>query len=70
MSTAVFLWRGEVLPIDPARVDEAGHHFDEIVGRIQAKHLTILQPPEARICRECDLRPLCTAEGLLPRTHT
>ena len=54
-----------VHPYDPARVTEAGRHFDEVVGQIQGKAFAVRTPPEARICRECDLRPLCTADGIL-----
>jgi len=55
-----------VLPYDPKRVEEAGRHFDAIVGRIQAREFTVTTPPEAAICEECDLRLLCQAEGILP----
>lgn len=54
-----------VLPYDPKRVHEAGRHFDETVRRIHAREFAVSTPPEARICKECDLRPLCSAEGIL-----
>ena len=54
-----------VLPYDPHRVDEAGRHFDEIVRRIQERQFAVTTPPEAGICRECDLRRLCYADGIL-----
>ena len=54
-----------VLPYDPERVEEAGRHFDETVRRIQAREFAVTTPPEAAICKECDLRSLCSAEGLL-----
>jgi DNA helicase-2/ATP-dependent DNA helicase PcrA len=53
------------LPYDPARVEEAGLHFDETVRRIQAREFAVTTPPEAAICKECDLRMLCHAEGIL-----
>ena len=56
-----------VLPYDPARVKEAGQHFDETVRRIQAREFTVTRPPEAAICKECDLRMLCHAEGVITR---
>lgn len=56
-----------VLPYDPKRVDEAGRYFDETVRRIQAKEFTIKTPPEAAICKECDLKLLCHAEGIIGR---
>jgi DNA helicase-2/ATP-dependent DNA helicase PcrA len=55
-----------VLPYDPKRVEEAGLHFDEIVRRIQAREFAVATPPEAAICKECDLRMLCHADGTLP----
>jgi DNA helicase-2/ATP-dependent DNA helicase PcrA len=54
-----------VLPYNPKRVDEAGRHFDETVRRIQAREFAVTTPPEAAICKECDLRMLCSAEGIL-----
>lgn len=56
-----------VLPYDPARVDEAGRYFDETVRRIQACEFAVTTPPEASICKECDLRMLCRAEGVIGR---
>jgi len=56
-----------VLPYDPARVEEAGRHFDEVVARIQAKEFKVETPPEPGICKECDLRLLCHTEGLIPK---
>jgi DNA helicase-2/ATP-dependent DNA helicase PcrA len=56
-----------VLPYDQSRVDEAGRHFDAIVGRIQARQFEVTAPPEPGICKECDLRMLCHAEGVINR---
>ena len=52
-------------PYRPERIDEAGRYFDEVVARIQGEQFRVTQPPEATICKECDLRSLCLAEGLL-----
>lgn len=52
---------------DPAQVDKAGRHFDATVRRIQANEFTVPKPPEPGICRECDLRMLCHAEGAISR---
>jgi DNA helicase-2/ATP-dependent DNA helicase PcrA len=54
-----------ILPYDPLQVEEAGRHFDDTVRRIQAQEFTVKTPPEAAICKECDLRHLCTSEGIL-----
>jgi DNA helicase-2/ATP-dependent DNA helicase PcrA len=56
-----------VLPYDPKRVEEAGRYFDETVRRIQAREFAVTTPPEAAICKECDLRILCHAEGVISR---
>lgn len=52
-------------PFRPEMVDEAGRHFDEVVGQIQAKQFQILMPPESAICKECDFRPYCAADGTI-----
>lgn len=57
-----------VLPYDPKRVEEAGRHFDETVRRIQAREFAVATPPEAAICKECDLRMLCRSEGIITGT--
>lgn len=54
-----------VLPYRPDLVREAGRHFDETVRRIQSAKFTVRKPPEAAICKECDLRTLCYAEGVI-----
>lgn len=54
-----------VLPYRPDRVDEAGRRFDKTVSRIQSGEFAVETPPEAAICRECDLRTLCRAEGVI-----
>ena len=54
-----------VVPYDPSLVDEAGRHFDKVVRRIYAKEFSVKVPPEAGICKECDLRLLCSAEGIV-----
>ena len=54
-----------VLPYNPARVEEAGRYFDETVRRIQAREFTVITPPEASICKECDLRTLCRNENII-----
>jgi DNA helicase-2/ATP-dependent DNA helicase PcrA len=57
-----------VLPYDPARVEEAGRHFDETVRCIQAQEFGVTTPPEAAICKECDLKMLCRSEGIITAT--
>ena len=57
------------LPYDPKKVDVAGSHFDQVVGCIQAQEFSVKKPPEPRICRECDMRHLCRADGTIPAIH-
>jgi len=54
-----------VLPYRPERVDEAGSHFDEVVGCIQRREFVVHRPPERKICKECDIRALCAGEGII-----
>lgn len=50
-------------PYRAGLVDEAGRCFDGVVGRVLAKDFQGSVPPEAGICKECDLRPNRLAEG-------
>ena len=59
-----------VLPYRPELVREAGRHFDETVRRIQSAEFSVRKPPEAAICKECDLRTLCYAEGVIAKEAT
>lgn len=54
-----------VVPYDPSRADEAGQHFDKVVRLIHTKEFSVEIPPEPGICKECDLRLLCNAEGII-----
>ena len=53
------------LKYDSSRIVEAGQRFDAIVGRIQSRDFAVRVPPEPAICKECDIRALCRAEGIL-----
>lgn len=52
-------------PFNPDLVDAAAKDFDAVVKKIKAKDFSVSAPPEAGICKECDIRPLCTADGVL-----
>ena len=54
-------------PYRPERIEEAGRYFDEVVARIQAEEFRVKEPPELAICKECDMRLLCHAEGIISR---
>ena len=53
------------LPNQPEGVEEASKNFDETVRCIEAKRFEVTTPPEAAICKECDLRMLCRSEGII-----
>jgi DNA helicase-2/ATP-dependent DNA helicase PcrA len=50
-------------PYRPERVVEAGVYFDQVVAKILRKDFTIQAISENTICKECDLRRFCHAEG-------
>jgi CRISPR/Cas system-associated exonuclease Cas4 (RecB family) len=50
-------------PYEPERVAQAGAHFDQMVARILAEDFAVHQPPEARVCRECNFRAYCVGKG-------
>jgi DNA helicase-2/ATP-dependent DNA helicase PcrA len=52
-------------PYCPEHIDEAGRYFDQVVARIQAEEFRVTRPPEASICKECDLRSLCRSDGII-----
>jgi DNA helicase-2/ATP-dependent DNA helicase PcrA len=52
-------------PYCAEHIDEAGKYFDQVVARIQAEEFQVARPPEAAICKECDLRSLCRSDGLI-----
>lgn len=55
------------MPYAPLKVDEAGRRFDAVVGKIQARDFRVPQVPERMVCKECDLKSFCAAEGLIKR---
>jgi len=66
-------WTGEprredalmVFPYRPEDVAEAGAHFDRVVAKILAEDFSVTRTPEAKVCRECDLRAYCEREGMI-----
>lgn len=51
------------LPCHPDDVEEAGPHFNRTVRQIQAAEFRVTT--EGQVCRQCDLRRLCRADGIL-----
>ena len=53
------------IPYHPEKVEAAGRRFDSVVFRIQARDYSVTRPPESKVCKECDLKTFCAAEGVL-----
>ncbi|MFH1968771.1 MAG: hypothetical protein ABIJ53_00465 [Verrucomicrobiota bacterium] len=53
------------IPYRREKVEDAGRRFDQVVSRIQARDFAVTRVPEAKVCKECDLKALCSAEGVL-----
>ena len=53
----------------PELVEQAGQLFDEVVMKILTKDFTVIKVPEKKICKECDLKTYCSAEGLISPTY-
>ncbi len=51
-------------PFKPQLVDAAAKDFDAVVKKIKARNFTVVTPPGASICKECDIRPYCAADGI------
>lgn len=51
------------IPYRPEKVAAAGQRFDQVVSRIKARNFTVRRVPESKVCKECDLKALCGAEG-------
>ena len=52
-------------PFRPELVDAAAKDFDVVVKNIRSKDFSIIKPPERAICKECDIRFLCSSEGII-----
>ncbi len=53
------------LPYRREKVEGAGRRFDRVVSRIQSRDFVVAKTPESKVCKECDLRSLCTTEGIV-----
>lgn len=66
-------WTGEArredalmfFPYEPDKVAEAGAYFDSVVARILARDFAVKQPPERKVCSECDFRTYCQGQGTI-----
>ena len=66
-------WTGEerredalmVFPYEPAKVSQAGLHFDSVVEKILARDFSIRELPERRVCAECDFNRYCAGQGTI-----
>lgn len=53
------------IPYTPDKVDSAGRRFDAVVSKIQSKDFQVVWVPESKVCKECDLRSHCVADGTI-----
>jgi DNA helicase-2/ATP-dependent DNA helicase PcrA len=66
-------WTGEslkenalmVFPYRSDMVGEAAAYFDRVVAQILEKDFAIKNPPERKVCKECDFRTYCYYEGTI-----
>jgi len=58
-----------VFPYEPAKVAEAGRHFDAVVERIAAREFAVHKAPEPKICQECDFKTFCFRQGTIKRVE-
>lgn len=50
---------------DEKFVEEVGKQFDEVIKKILHKNFEIHNPPNIKICKECDFRYYCSKEGII-----
>lgn len=55
------------IPYSHAKVEGAGKRFDTVVEKIRARDFRILNLPEKKVCKECDLRQLCHEDGTISK---
>ena len=53
------------IPYHHEKVEAAGRRFDQVVARIQDRDFNISNLPETKVCKECDIRSYCIANGVL-----
>lgn len=52
-------------PYEPEKVAEAGDYFNSVVAQILARDFAVKQPPERKVCSECDFRVYCQRQGTI-----
>jgi DNA helicase II / ATP-dependent DNA helicase PcrA len=55
------------IPYHEEDIQQVSHYFDTISQHILQKHFEVVTPPEPAICQGCDIRHLCTKEGIIPQ---
>jgi len=53
------------MPYSPEKVEDAGRRFDGVVKKIHARDFRVVDVPERKVCKECDLKAYCATEGLI-----
>ena len=64
-STCAVLMKSARTRVRGSSQHKLGHLFDDVVTKIVAKAFTLRKLPERKMCKECDLRMLCHAEGII-----
>jgi DNA helicase-2/ATP-dependent DNA helicase PcrA len=54
-----------VFPYRQKKVEQATQRFEDVVQRIQANEYGVVDFPERKICKNCDIRNLCIQEGMI-----
>jgi DNA helicase II / ATP-dependent DNA helicase PcrA len=53
------------IPFNENDLNQAGEYFDSIITFIQNKEFKVKEAPKPKICRECDFKRYCIAEGII-----
>src|SRR5712692_4253298 len=53
------------VPYNLEDVKQIGIHFDDVVAKIKHQSFDVIRPPEPEICKACDIRYLCSKEGVI-----
>jgi DNA helicase-2/ATP-dependent DNA helicase PcrA len=56
------------IPYQEEDIRQVSNYFDTISQQILQKHFDVVTPPEPTICQGCDIRYLCTKEGIITQS--
>lgn len=60
------------IPYRSEDIEQVNHYFDSVSRKIRGKQFEVLNPPKISVCNDCDIRYLCTKQGLIatPTRHS